>query len=67
MSSPLNNCTFCGNNTIIAGTVVFYTTYRCEDKDYIVITEELTGKVKGYFEIMKYCPACLRRYCVGEK
>lgn len=59
-------CSFCDSNTIIAGTLLFYTSYRCEDKDYIMISDE-DGRAKGYFEIMRYCPACLLKYCMGKK
>lgn len=60
-------CSFCGNNTLIAGTLYLYTTYRCEDKDYVTIKDGDSDRVKGYFEIVRYCPACLRRYCIGHK
>lgn len=63
----MHKCSFCGNNTIIAGTLVMYTGYRCEDRDYIVIQDEDTGRAKGYFEILRYCPACLWKYCMGKK
>lgn len=59
-------CSFC-SNTIVIGTLLFFTGYRCEDKDYIILTEEDTGKGKGYFEIMRYCPDCLIKYCLGKK
>lgn len=63
----MTQCSFCLNDTIIAGTFVIFTSYRCEDKDYITISEEFTGRIKGYFEILRYCPACLRKYCVGKR
>lgn len=63
----MKKCSFCLNNTIIAGTLVIFTSYRCEDKDYIIISEEGSSRSKGYFEILRYCPACLRKYCVGKK
>jgi len=63
----MKQCSFCGNNTLIAGTLHIFTTYRCEDKDYIILQEQYTGRIKGYFEILRYCPACLLKYCVGER
>ena len=59
-------CNLCGSNTLIEGTLLVYTTYRCEDKDYIPIEEE-GRSLKAYFEIIRYCPACYLKYCLGAK
>lgn len=61
----LNSCNFC-ENTIVAGTFRIFTTYRCEDRDYDILRED-SGRVIGYFEKVRYCPACLRKFCLGEK
>lgn len=63
----MKECNLCGKNTLIAGTFLVYTSYRMEDKDYLIISEKLSGRKKGYFEIIRYCPACLLRYCLGVK
>jgi len=63
----MHKCSFCGASTLIAGTLTFFTGYRCEDRDYIIITDEDTGRPKGYLEILRYCPSCLLRHCFGEK
>jgi len=60
-------CSICGNSTLLIGTLHIYTTYRCEDKDYIQIKEEGSERAKGYFEIFRYCSECLMKYCVGKK
>lgn len=62
----MNLCNLCGKNTIIAGTFLLYTSYRCEDKDYIILKEEGSRK-RTYYEIVRYCPKCLLKYCVGVK
>jgi len=63
----MKNCDLCGNATLIAGTFLVYTSYRVEDRDYIILSEERTGKKKGYFKVVRYCPSCLMKYCVGSK
>jgi len=63
----MHNCSFCHLQSPISGTLVIFTGYRSEDKEYKIIKETPSGRVKGYFEIIRYCPSCLRKYCLGRK
>ena len=62
----MHSCSICGEESAISGTLVVFTTYRCEDKDYIILREDNSGKVRGYYEIVRYCPGCLDKYCLGR-
>lgn len=60
-------CSFCNSDTPLIGTLLVYKLYRTEDKDYFVIEEEETHRRKGYFEVLRYCPDCLSKYCLGAR